>query len=214
MKILATIVCIVCLAGCIKLPMRKMVTDWSEVPPGEVVVVGKLELFPPLQDVEQAILKGKYGRFKQMAVMATAHEYRPNWKYETIGFNGRIEAHLGRPFFAAFPAKTHYYMGSTIFLETQFDRDINMLLPGGLLIDIQPDDKAIYIGTIRYERDGFNSITDAGVVDEYEEANRLFQQKFGPKIRLRKALLKNMSKEKMKLRKIDLPFGTDLYIND
>jgi hypothetical protein len=54
---------------------------------------------------------------------------------------------------------------------------------------LRPGDKAVYIGTIRYHRDEFFTISRIQIVDDYGHANAEFKKKFGSKHSLRKALL-------------------------
>ncbi len=191
MKTAAATICLVLLAGCLNIPARKTAVTWNDVAAGEVVVVGKIELSLPLQDVEQALLRGRYKKYRQMAVMVTSRDYRPFREPNRSNFNGRIEARLEQPFFAVLPAEPIYYMGSFVFLD---DQDIShiekAILPGGLKVDIKPTDRAIYIGTIRYYRDEFFEILDCRVIDEYSEANEQFKARFGSKVPLKKTLLR------------------------
>jgi hypothetical protein len=62
--------------------------------------------------------------------------------------------------------------------------------PGGLKANIRPDDRAVYIGTIRYHRNEFFEITDAEIVDDYDRVKAESERQLGRKYPLRKALLK------------------------
>ncbi len=60
-----------------------------------------------------------------------------------------------------------------------------MQLPGGLQYALKPDDRAVYIGTLRYYRDDYNTITKVEIVNDYARAKRAFYAKFGTSFKLR-----------------------------
>ena len=100
----------------------------------------------------------------------------------------RIEAKLGSHFFVRSRGAPFYILGGIVFLD--IGRGMNRaLFPGGLRVPIQPGDRAVYIGTLRYHRNEFFEITRMTVVDEYVAAYTEFRKKFGDGVRLRKALM-------------------------
>ncbi len=60
-------------------------------------------------------------------------------------------------------------------------------LPARIKINILPNDKAIYIGTLYYDMSG-HSIKNFKIKDQYNKALSQFKNKFGSTLKLRKAL--------------------------
>jgi hypothetical protein len=63
------------------------------------------------------------------------------------------------------------------------------LFSGGLKVSLKPGEKAVCIGTVRYNHNEFLEITKASIVDDYERANAEFKKKFGSRYPPHKALL-------------------------
>lgn len=106
----------------------------------------------------------------------------PRWyKYQ----RNYIAAPLGKTFYVTFESKPFYYlrgvivMGGGVLLKPIESDSGDIVLPAGVKIDVHPGDKAVYIGTIRYERDDFFSITKVSIRDDYEHENAAFIKKFG-----------------------------------
>jgi hypothetical protein len=59
----------------------------------------------------------------------------------------------------------------------------------GLKVSLKPGEKAVCIGTVRYNHNEFLEITKASIVDDYERANAEFKKKFGSRYPPHKALL-------------------------
>jgi hypothetical protein len=170
-------------------PAREPVDTLSEVEAGETVVVGRIELVPPLRKGEQKIEAINSGSFENI-VFLLADENNRALKGEPTNadYGGRIEATLEKTFFVRSSDKPFYILGGMLWLE--LGRTSNRAyLPGGLKASLRPGDKAVYIGTVRYHRDEFWNFTKVAIVDDYERANAEFRKKFGIRTPLRKALL-------------------------
>ena len=61
-----------------------------------------------------------------------------------------------------------------------------LILPGGLKYEVQPSDRAIYIGTLRYHRDDYNAITKVDLLDEFDKAKKAFVKQHGATVKLRR----------------------------
>lgn len=174
------------LAGCVVPPAREAVTSAAGLSDGETLVVGRVELVPPLRKEEQkmqAVNAGSYAN--KMFILADERERELQDEPKLADFAGRIEAPLGQNFFVRSSNKPFYILGGLVFLS-----DTNRAyFPGGAKVNIAPGDKAVYIGTIRYHRDEFFNITKVVVVDDYARANAQFKAQFGARYTLRKALL-------------------------
>jgi len=180
--------------------IMKPVTSLSEIDGDSVVVVGRLDLDPPLRSGEQQI---RPGTFDPLGVGDTMRDHAFLWfgrSAETPTEKGEIvhNPKLGELYFLPVPKRTPYMLGG--YIPTQFNMrmvgprsvtvdEARIEIPGGLRYDMRPGDKAIYVGTLRLRRDEFNSVIKADVIDEYAAAAAEFKRRFGAGAGLRKALL-------------------------
>jgi hypothetical protein len=170
-------------------PARERVDGWSEVGSGETIVVGRIELVPPLRKDEQKIEAMNSGSFENKMFVLADDNYRViKGEPVTADFTGRIEAPLEQTFFARSSDKPFFILGGMMWLEIGRSAS-KAYFPGGLKVSLRPGDKAVYVGTVRYHRNEFFEITRVLIVDDYERANSEFRKKFGTRIPLRKALL-------------------------
>ena len=169
---------------------RVELNSLSELGGAETVVVGRVELVPPLRKDEQRIKGIGSGRYENKIFLITDEQYRV-LKQEPVmaDFAGRIEAILGQNFFVRSASKPFFILGGLLFLDIG-GREMNKAyFPGGLKVSIRPGDKGVYIGTVRYHRNEFFEVTKVAIDDDYERANAEFKKKFGTQVSLRKALL-------------------------
>lgn len=169
---------------------RDPVDSLSELGGGETVVVGRIELVPPLLKDEQKIKGGNSSAFENKLFLLTDEHYKVLTKEpEMADYAGRIEAILGKNFFVRSNSKPFFIVGGMLYLELG-GRELNRAyFPGGLKASIKPGDKAVYIGTVKYHRNEFFEISKVEIVDDYDGANAAYKKKFGTKYSLRKALL-------------------------
>lgn len=176
------------LTGCVKTAPE--LTDLGALKDGELALVGRIELVPPLREGEQHIVPG--GTAKEEDVRNKVHfaikdEYADYTGEQDGDF---LMAMLGMHIATAEFDETVYATASyrplhinSIFFYLKFDApDATyevLRLPAGLRIDVQPGDRAVYFGTIRFHRNDFFDITDAEIVDEFEQERRAFRERFG-----------------------------------
>lgn len=170
---------------------RKPVTSFKQLGANETVVVGRVEIVPPLQEHEQRVKGMMSKKYKDTMFMIVDEEYRelteePGWG----DFKGRIDAPFGEEFFVRSKNEPFYIIAGMMVLTLDRSGTDNAYFPGGLKADIRPGDKAVYVGTIRYQRDEFFEITGAEIVDDYDRVKVEFEAQFGRQHPLRKALLK------------------------
>ena len=176
------------LAGCAPAP-RTQVDSEVNVGSGETIIVGRVELVPPLQKGEQRLNGIGTGAYENRILLLTDETRRALPPDPSLAdYAGRIEATLGNHFFVRSPSTPFYILGGVVFLEV--GRGMSRAsFPGGLKVAIKPGDRAVYIGTLRYHRDEFFETTRVAVVDEYSAAKAEFARKFGSDVPLRKALM-------------------------
>jgi hypothetical protein len=173
------------LAACkmgLVLPLLDEVDSFAGLNSEQMVVVGRIELRPPLvkgeQDFSGAPLLNPYPR---NTITLALGERLANSPHES---NRRLDVTLDKTFFARTRARTFFVLFGMLDLTPQKSVDF----PAILRVDVRPGDKAVYIGTIRYHRDDYFQITRTEVVDDYDRVNAEFRKKFGAKYPLRKSL--------------------------
>lgn len=169
---------------------REPVKNLSELGSNETVVVGRVELVPPLRKEEQKIKGITAGDFENKIFMIIDEKNRVLTQEPVIAdFDGRIEAILGKNFFVRSKSKPFFIVAGMLYLELG-GREMNRAyFPGGLKASLKPGDKAVYIGTLQYHRNEFFEVTKVVVVDDYDRASAEFRKELGAKYPMRKALL-------------------------
>ena len=191
-------VALLALAACGPMP-EKPVTSLSEVGGDSVLVVGRLELDPPLRPGEQDIKAGTFDPFGAGDMMRDRglvwFSRSPDTEMEKGEFI--MNPKLGELYFYRVPRSTPHMLGGYILAQyhlrstgyrTMTVDEARIEIPGGLRYDIRPGDTAIYVGTLRLHRDEFNEVTKAVFVDEYGAAATAFKKRFGTGTTLRKAI--------------------------
>src|SRR5262245_29592986 len=177
------------LASCAPAPLAPV--EGGSVGSGETIIVGRVELVPPLQKGEQRLKGIGTGAYENKMVLLTGERPRPLPADPAVAdYADRIEATLGSTFFVRTRSSPFYILGGILFLEigTGMNR---ARFPGGMRVPVREGDRAVYIGTLRYHRDEFFEITRVTVVDEYNTAHAEFTKRFGSGVPLRKALMES-----------------------
>jgi hypothetical protein len=167
---------------------RREVNSFGELRPGEVVLVGRVELVPPLQPGEQDESVAKSPEYGNKAWLFLDPQGRP-WDGEvsSADFDHSIGARFGEAFMVAVEGKPQFVSGGMVVLRRSLGFEIARL-PPGLWIDVQADDRAVYAGTIRFVRNEFFEVHGAEVADEQETEQPAYEAKFGTDVPLRKSL--------------------------
>jgi hypothetical protein len=174
------------LAGCVPSALAP-VSSTDGVGRGETILVGRVELVPPLQKGEQRLTAIGTGSYQNVMLLLTGERDRPLPADPKIAdYADRIEAPLGSHFFVRTRSAPFYIQGGIVLLDSAMSR---ARFPGGIRVALKEGDRAVYIGTLRYHRNEFFDITDMQVVDEYAAANAEYVKKFGNGIPLSKALM-------------------------
>ena len=172
----------------------------SELQANEIVLVGRIELVPPLSPEEQELKTLTSDRFQGKAAGLFSDQA---FDLDNLGMTASTHAillELGEEFYARQPKTSEIiYSGSVIITRSAVagyggyqGRDVTidhrqLNLPGGIKYTVKPDDRAVYVGTIRYHRDDYNAITKIEVIDDYQRVNKEFTDKFGTGLKLRHA---------------------------
>ena len=170
-----------------------------ELAPKSVLLVGRIELIPPLKAGEQDLKMGTFdpmdakGALTNRAVLYLSATPSSRREPTTEALNPELE----KTFFFSIPKDKRYMVHGMVLMQhrvtavnrRQVSTESNeLLIPAPVEFDIHPGDKAIYVGTWRLHRDEFNEVTKAQLLDQYAAAAAEFRKRFGPEIALRKAL--------------------------
>ncbi len=177
---------------------REAIASFDDVGKDETVVVGRVELVPPLNEHEQRLRGPMSKRYRNKMFLIVDEEYRELTEEPgRCDYKGRIDATLGEDFIVRSGSRPFYVLAGMMMLSIGHGSTDQAYFPGGLKANIKPGDRAVYIGTIRYHRNEFFEITDAKIVDDYARARKEYERRLGKKFPLRKALLRPVrSKEK------------------
>jgi hypothetical protein len=138
----------------------------------EVVVIGKIELVPPLNpQFEQRTHWNVIGEKRMLnhVLVATAGEFKPvrTSRLDVADFQSSLEVEWGVPFMVNAPRQRTFLNGALAHLDVL--RQEKLWFPGGYYFDVPKGAAAVYIGTLRYHRNDFNTITRVEVVDERKD---------------------------------------------
>lgn len=159
----------------------------ADLAQGRVILVGKVELDPPLAKDEQDLRLGERGQGNLINLLTSPTQTTMDPDKLGMGdYRTAIKAPLGSEFFVVAPHAQANIRGAMLYMHG----GDQIFFPGGLRYAAGEQDKAIYIGTIRYRRNAFYEIVGMDVIDEYARANAAFNKRFGGSMKLRKALLK------------------------
>ncbi|WP_460837285.1 hypothetical protein [Noviherbaspirillum agri] len=138
----------------------------------EVVVIGKIELVPPINTrFEQKTHWNVIGEKRMLGRIwiATGGEYQPvnTAQLNASEFQNSVEAEWGVPFMVKTPRQRTFLNGGLAHLDLR--EGAKLWFPGGYYFDVPKDAAAVYIGTLRYHRNDFNTITKVEIVDERKD---------------------------------------------
>lgn len=170
--------------------LQKEATTLAGIGGDEVLVVGVVELVPPLRESEQEVnlpndLFNMEAMIENRAFLSAGSDPRQRPEDSRFRFNPR----LGELFYFAVPRSMPYVLGGDITVDMRNFRQRRIVVPGPLRLQARDSDQAIYIGTLRLTRDEFNEVIAVDVIDEYPQAAQTFGQRFGGGAELRRSLL-------------------------
>jgi hypothetical protein len=189
-----TVVVAATLSLCSYVALSKTLKSLKSLDEDEVVLVGRIELVPPLEEFEQNLKTIGSKRYKNAAMFVIGE--RPV-DVQNPGLRDGKHADrvtFGKDFYLRRKRNdTLIYSGSIILTQSSMvghgrraSVDVErLILPGGLKYEIQASDKAVYIGTFRYHRDDYNAITKVDLLNEFDKANKTFAERFGNGVKLR-----------------------------
>jgi hypothetical protein len=172
-------------------PPEPQIMSLMDVPPDKTVVVGRVELHPPLRE-EELTLKTERGEELKSAFILYCGDRLMDLKARIpASFSGSFATVLEKEFFIKTGKDMTLYVSGGTFYSV-FDppyRVLSHTFGSPFQVELRPDDEAVYIGTIQYYRDAANNLTSVMIRDDYQWADSQFKERFGTSKNLRKALL-------------------------
>lgn len=176
----------------------------GELGADSVLLVGRIELVPPLRAEEQQIDMGVdplnvKDHYIGRAIMFLSDE--PVYQDQT---SNAINPPLEQTWFISIPANQRYMVRGSVtmnFSHRAVDRSTvaidqtELLIPGPVEFDVRPGDRSIYVGTLRLHRDEFHSVTKAEIIDDYQTALKEYRNRYGREAPLRRALVTPLVRE-------------------
>lgn len=183
-------------AGCVS--VSEDPASPGDVAADAVVLVGKIEIRPPVKAEEQKYQAGwdvfnTKRHFIGRAILFTADT--PQYRERT---GNALNPPLEETYFLKLPRSHRYIVKGYVSMEfvsrgasarSGFNQT-ELSFPVPIEVDVRPGDKAIYIGTLRLHRDEFHEVTKAELRDDYHEAMAEFRRRFAGEPLPRKALLR------------------------
>jgi hypothetical protein len=185
LKLSSLLVISLILTSCSGTAARKSGDGLNTIPQGRAVVVGKIVIEPAPENDVVSGMAGKTIIFLD-DVMRPAI-YRNNRVLANWPDNMTLSAYVGEDFLIETGQKKFFAVAGGYFFGRSGGVEL-MQIPLSFVVDIEPSDKAVYIGTLKITRDVFYKWKDVEVVDEYNKAAAIFYSVYGKKYRLRKAL--------------------------
>jgi hypothetical protein len=186
----------IALAGCVS--VSENLDSLDEVGADSVLVVGKIEIVPPIKPEEQSFKAldpfNTKRHFIGRAVMLMSD--KPEHQEHT---GNALNPPLQETYFLRVPKATRYIVKGSVTMafalrvvsrRQAVTDQTELLFPAPLELDIRRGDQAIYVGTLRLHRDEFHEVTKAEVRDEYAKALAEYRAKFPAAPVPRKALLR------------------------
>lgn len=170
----------------------------SELSANEVVLVGRIELVPPLSDLEQELKTASSGRFRGKGHAIIGDKLLDLDNLPISAGKTSVLFEFGKDFFVRKERLPAYsYSGSVVLLRSTasssgyMGRDVSidtsqLKLPGRIRYVLAPTDRAVYLGTLRYHRDDYNAIKKVEYIDEFTRVNQEFTRRFGTSVKLRR----------------------------
>jgi hypothetical protein len=197
-RALTALLTIPLMAACAMIPTLHKEAAGVDGAGDTVVVVGRVELVPPLRPGEQDLKMGTIdpldmkGQLQGRALLWLAPTPKREERTADV-----INPPLEQTYFFRIPRTTRYVVHGSVVMQhrvTSVSRrgvdtsTAELLIPGPIELDMRPSDQAMYVGTLRLHRDEFNEVTRAELIDEYPRALAEFRKKFGAGAALRKAI--------------------------
>ncbi|HEV8639902.1 MAG TPA: hypothetical protein VGV13_02265 [Methylomirabilota bacterium] len=181
------LVCCLVAAGCAA--GRKTVATLSDVGPDQAILVGRIELDPPLKEGEQ-VLTGSFKGFARNSIIFVTDDHPRAFSGDLSpsDYMKSVVAPLRVTYYVAVPRKPIFFLRGLLYVTWISNRWEKAWFPGGYRVDIRPEDRAVYMGTVRYTRNEFMDVKKVEIIDDYSRDAAEFRKRFGSGVALQKRL--------------------------
>jgi len=166
------------------------VESLMNVAPEKAVLVGRIELQPPLKESEQTLRTAGSGEYRNAFILYAGDRLKDFNAKPPDTFDGSFMTDLDREFFIKVDKGRTLYISGGMFYSV-YDppyRIESHVVSSPFQVEIKPEDDAVYIGTIQFVRDDRNTVTSILIRDDYRWADDKYKARFGTGKTLRKAL--------------------------
>ncbi|RPJ08378.1 MAG: hypothetical protein EHM28_04465 [Spirochaetaceae bacterium] len=186
----ALILGIFLLCGCIS--SRDFTGNMNNIDKDKIILVGSIELVPPLKPGEQNIKAALNWKEYENTIIFSLGEQIVTEKNSLSNLSQYLKVKIGETFYVEQKYSNKLYISAPcIWIETTGSGGAKFLyLPGPFLIEPPSGCKVIYIGKIRYHRDIYNGITKIELIDEFDAAKQDAEKKYNTSIDMCRARLK------------------------
>lgn len=177
------------LVACASMPAGQ-VMQLSDVQPDEIVVVGKIELVPPLQPSEQDLSSAEGREFRDRFILYFGDSLQPLQPGGVRSFEGAFALPFDREFAIRTPRASKLYLsGGVVYTVYAPPFTIqSILFETPMQVSVRPNDDAVYIGTLQFHRKGSGAVTNLLIRDDYAWAREEFRKQYGSGRALTKSL--------------------------
>ena len=170
-------------------PAQQVKSSWR-FPKDKAVLVGRIELHPPLQESEQKLVTKRAKDLRNVFILSCGDRILDLKTAKTVGMAGFFSTTLEKEFFIKVDkGRTLYLSGGIVYrMDNPTSLESFLFFQSPFQVEMQPDDEAVYIGTIQLYRDENNVVTSVFIRDDYAWADAQFKLRFGAYKTLRKAL--------------------------
>jgi len=158
--------------------------DIDKIGEGNVIIVGCIELKPPLEEYEQSFWD-QYRNRVYFSLEKNILEFNDS---NIRNMNNFVEAILGNDFYIKKMYSKELYISCQL-VAVAFS-DGYLYLPGVFQIEVPQGCKVAYIGKIRYHRDIYSAITKVEIIDDYENAKSQLEEKYRKQVNMCRAKIK------------------------
>ena len=195
-------VALVLFSGCVA--EKEAFTDFRTLGKEETVLVGKVEIIPPLspEEQERSMSFGPYNDKNMFFYALNSAWVVPdeNTMVSSDQYDDILINYFGKTFYVKNLSRDVYFIQMVLHMSLTSQGSTSFLFPGAGKVSIRPGEKAVYVGTIRYHRNEYFDLTKVEIKDEYTREKQVFEKKFGRKHRLIKRLVQPVKPRPVKSR--------------
>ena len=193
-KLVILILAGIYLAGC-TMP-KTSISSLKEVQKGEIIVVGKMQLNPHIKKNE--VIYKNYINLSDQELHEVLYMKATDKFYDLSGghsldMGDSVAVIDGKYFYITWPKNKPLHILGTSFITRSTGRNLDTMtftIKKGIKVSFSKRAKAIYVGTVTFNRDEFWNIKKIDISQKgFAKARRAFRKKYKTKMKFEKARL-------------------------